>query len=335
MNGEVTDADLIRLAARHGRELTPRILKRWRMEGVLQRPRQVHVEGRRGSSSLYPPETVRQVESILALGERRFDELRFRLWWDGWWVAAERLLSTLETLLEEALAELRSLRAQHGSPEDAAEAVVLELRKSSSRNPILRLIRWQIQGTTYDLEAVVFAMVLLALGETPVWESPNVGLEDPEPDTKQLMFKALGFELANRTMNDDVYALDEIPGTFGWLMRAQVLPLDRLHGVLASAGPPELAQGRADARLIIEGLGTIAEAAEDLLGRGALGLGALTRIARDLPTRCALVALLIAIHRAATPEEQARLEELRQVVEEVGPLAREFLQLRKGGSGVT
>src|SRR5439155_6794105 len=98
----LTERELLEVARQHRYELTPRVLKRWRMEGLIPRPRQIHALGKRGSGSLYPPESVDQLLAVCELRdrERRFDELRFRLWWEGRWVEAEALRRSLLNLID-------------------------------------------------------------------------------------------------------------------------------------------------------------------------------------------------------------------------------------------
>jgi hypothetical protein len=328
----VTEEALLRSAP----GTTARQLKRWRMEGLMPRPIQRHVAGRRGSVSSYPPEAVGQLASLLRLRseERRLDQLRFRLWWQGYWVGEEALRATLVGLAEESISELRRLRDRYGDAYGAADEVIRQLDTSGLRHPLFRLMRYNIKGSSYELEAVVYAIVLLAFGETPVWESPDVGADEADPDTRAVMERALGLVRAVQDRWDKVGPLVEepvdVPGLFERLLTAGALPITNLPDVPKKASMEELDAARDFGRIVVEDLGTIATALERLVGRGAFGLGVFAVMERSEadPSRLALFVLfMVLVTRAFTPEERQNAQDVREALAEVAPKAREVIAL--------
>jgi hypothetical protein len=330
---EVTEDELLRSAP----GTSARQLKRWRMEGLMPRPIQRHVAGRRGSVSSYPPQAVGQLASLLRLRsqERRLDELRFRLWWQGYWVEEAALRATLVGLAEKSISELQGLRDRYGDAYGAADEVIRQLDASGLRHPFLRLIRYNIKGSSYDFQAVVYAIVLLAFGETPVWESPDVGADEADPDTRAAMERALGLVRAVQDRLDEVGPLVEepvdVPGLFDRLLTAKVLPITTLSDVPKTASMEELNEARDFSRTIVQDLGAIATALERLVGRGAFGLGVFAVIERsesDASMLSLIILFIVRVTRALTPEERQNAWDVREALAEVAPKAREVIALK-------
>jgi hypothetical protein len=307
------------------------------MEGLMPRPIQRHVAGRRGSVSSYPPEAVGQLASLLRLRseERRLDELRFRLWWQGYWVEEAALRATLVGLAEKSISELRDLRDRFGDAYGAADEVIRQLDASGLRHPFLRLMRYNIKGPSYDLEAVVYAIVLLAFGETPAWESPDVGADEADPDIRAVMEQALGLVRAVHDRWNEVGPLLEepvdVPGLFDRLLTAKVLPITTLSDVPKTASMEELNEARDFSRTIVQDLGAIATALERLVGRGAFGLGVFAVIERsesDASMLSLIILFIVRVTRALTPEERQNAWDVREALAEVAPKAREVIALK-------
>src|SRR2546423_125292 len=108
----LTPKALLEAARLEGYRVSNDQRKRWAREGLLPHPVQDHVRGIRGSESRYPPGTLEQLVAVARLhrSERRFDELRLDLWWEGYWVEPDRLRASLAGLLDDAVAEFREIR---------------------------------------------------------------------------------------------------------------------------------------------------------------------------------------------------------------------------------
>src|SRR4051794_9150188 len=119
---EVDSADLIDHARRAGFAVDRRHLKTLRREGVLQHGRQVHSRGVEGSQTRYPAAAKDQLLLVLRLREheRRFDSLRFLVWWHGGWVDPQLLRASIGRRLEYAgLRDVRRLVERYPDPIDA------------------------------------------------------------------------------------------------------------------------------------------------------------------------------------------------------------------------
>jgi hypothetical protein len=319
-------------------EVSPRQLKRWRMEGIFPRPEQIHVEGRRGSASRYPSFAVEQLTAIQAIreNEHRFDEIRFALWWQGSWVEGTALRTTLSALVGEALSPLEELRERYGDPYGVADEVITQMRGSALRNPFVRLMRWNIKGTTYDLETGVYALVLLAFGEEPVWDATDVGSDEEDTSPRLVMERAMGLVRAVHESRSDLGPLSDdppdAPGFFERLLAAGTLPLANLAEVPGSASLADLNDSRDIARVFVEELGPVAEALEIVIGRDAFGLGVfavVSRLGTDSALHALLVSWLVLASRAWTDEERGTLAALRDALHDVAPKAREVIALKR------
>jgi hypothetical protein len=76
---------LLSVAAEAGFVLTKRQLARWHRAGLLPKPKQEGLGRHKGSQSLYPEGTAKQLLAICELmkKERRLEHLSWQLWWQG------------------------------------------------------------------------------------------------------------------------------------------------------------------------------------------------------------------------------------------------------------
>ena len=342
MSRDVSEADLLLAAQKLGCSYDSRDLKRFRQEqGVLQRSAQAHETGVRGSVSYYPPEALGQIKAI-CLGRKqhyyRYDELRFHLWWDGHWVDPAMLRETQERLLSEQLAVLSDWKEQYGSIDNVADAAAKEVSNLQGRNPLLRILRWQIGHERADLETFAYNIVLLAYGKDPVWESVDVGADEIESTGAEVMHRAMystrGRGPKNTTTGQsfaDLSSPEELPKTIGMMRSLGILPLGNLKGILATATSTQLELARDDARVFTEDLRIVSEAAEVLFGRGAFGLG-MFRAFRVPPTalglRVSMVPMMVAF-RSGPPELSENLDVVKTAVRSIVPRAKKVKEIQK------
>jgi hypothetical protein len=341
-----TEADLIRAAEKVSCELGSRDLKRYKQEGILQRSRQLHELGLQGSISLYPPETIGQIQAI-CVGRRlhyRYDELRFHLWWDGHWVEPGRLRETLRGLLSEQLAVLDTWLEEFGSVEEVAEAAAREAAKAQTRNPLLRLLRASVgaRRDTVGIESLCYNLTLLAYGQQPVWTSPDVGADEDDEDVLDPVARAVfttDTPGGRKTPPGDLRFFleperkDSLPATFRELIKLRILPFENLPRLLEAASAEELEAARDDVRAFSEDLSSIVEAGELVFGRGAFGLGALRAFrvkSSGLGLRVSLLPMMVAI-RGGSPEMSNNLDTVKAAIRQASPKARRFLKLMRSG----
>jgi hypothetical protein len=278
LDGELTRDQLLEAAARAGYRLQPSTLKSWARQGLLPRPEQRHTTGEAGSKSVYPPGTLRQLLAVCELhkSERRIRELRFDVWWEGFWVDPDALRQSLARLLDDPLEEIREIRRRYPDPHDAALALIEQAQAGTGRSPVARLLRHRLGGDE-DLLTATVAVLVVAFDGKPNWESREVGLEPPfvDPDPRDLVVKLLGFDRAALDLLDVSEPwLSEQPDVAVDLARLRavgLLELEHPSSAVLEASQAELERALIDAKGLSL-LSPFAAALEIRHGRDAGGL---------------------------------------------------------------
>jgi hypothetical protein len=209
--------------------------------------------------------------------ERRIKELRFDVWWEGFWVDPAALKESLERLLDDPLEDVREIRRRYPDPHDAALALIEQAQAGTGRSPVARLLRHRL-GSDEDLLTATVAVLVVAFDGKPDWESREVGLDPPFVDAhpRDLVVKLLGFDRA---------ALDLLDVSEPWLSEQRDVTVDlaRLRAVgllelehpsvaVLEASQGELERARIDAKRLSL-LSPFGEALEIRHRRDAGGLG--------------------------------------------------------------
>jgi hypothetical protein len=278
MEDWLTEETLLAGAAEAGAAVSHHRLKRWRIHGLIPRPKQLHVKGCRGSVSVYPPETLRQVIEVYRLHqkERRLDELRLRVWRGGFDVPTDKIRSFIREVLDRLKREAQRWGAQHPDTFDAAETLAMSLA-STSRAPFLRSIRRRLRRNDADVFTVLLIVCQITLGDTPEWEAIDVGTENVEPAPQDILFRALGLEKAATQGIGKAGPLipegsKSLPLVFATMQEAGVANFTRLLHVIDTATDAELVQARDLGKLLTEDLVVWIEALQIIYGQGAFGL---------------------------------------------------------------
>jgi hypothetical protein len=216
----------------------------------------------------------------------RLGELRFQLWWEGYDIDECWIRATVETLIDEQIAEVRRLQAEHPDPFDAADALVVRARTEGlGRSSFFRLLRYRLGGNDEYVWSVVHTLFLLAFGGEPQWDPEFPDPAGDEPSPRELVERAFAIP---RAMKDPIYAaapwLSDKPDVAALLLRlrdAGVFDLKNPGELASRATDAELEQARHDAVLLCDSLTDIAEAAEAVFGRDIAGLGILAAMRRD------------------------------------------------------
>jgi hypothetical protein len=273
----ISEAELLARVKREGCKVTPRQLKRYRLAGLLHRPAQVHVPGKRGSQSSYPTAALPQLRAICRLRERerRLDELGFWLWWEGHWVDGATITRILSDLCSSQFRDLRRFAAEHADSIEAGEA--LAAQATSSKSPVTRALRRRIGRNEDDFESALVALFALSLGETPIWKSPDVGLDDEETEAsvEQTLERATGLDRATTDSPGGIGPLldspPHLPTVFGELQGH--LSQKAIDSLISSITAAELERARLDAKVIAEDVPDFVAALESQFGRNVMGLG--------------------------------------------------------------
>jgi hypothetical protein len=329
MQEPLTAAQLLAaLNAGRARPLTPSALKRLGREGLVQRPVQTHPRGQRGSASHYPIGTLTQLRGVLQLRERerRFPQLRVQVWWEGLWVEPQALRDSFRSLLDPASADARRLLAGFSDAVEAAPTLARDMTAGGGGGLLLR----RLGGDEQDLVSVVTLLLQLCVGEEPIWEATDVGLEHPEPSPTQLFERAAGVAAArrDRVSGQGPLLTGELdtPGHLRQLREAGMFEIEDLPRLLVQASDEQLSRARADAHLV-EQLAEVAAAAEFTHGRDVAGLASLRLLADGrAATRAFLVRSCLAMKGLFEAEP---LAELRAAAAAACGPARVVLLLRR------
>jgi hypothetical protein len=261
--------------------VTPDVFKAFREHGLVPRP------AGRGPTALYPPGTLRQLIAVARLheNERRYDDLRLEVWWDGYWVEPERLRRTLAKILDDGVADLRAIRRQYPDPFDAAEAALHDTTSAAQpRSPVIRLMLSRMRRDETDLQTALHTLLVFAFGGEPEWETLDVDLEDPEPSPLELLTKMVGFaRLVTDPVNRGEPLLTEIPdlrSELEDLRSAGILDIERPGRVMLGISDVDLEIARLRTRGFWDVLADAAQLIEYQHGRDTGGLGVLTVVRR-------------------------------------------------------
>lgn len=148
----------------HGKSVTPRQLESWRQADLLPRPEREYLGKGRGTRSLYPPETVEQLQTLLKLRETTDDThaLRTFLWVLGYPVPPERVRESMCALWERTYATILAGVVERGDPAEHADAVI---QGEMSRRRSLLNSRSARRGLSKAEQTVVVTQLLtLVLG---------------------------------------------------------------------------------------------------------------------------------------------------------------------------
>lgn len=114
---------LLTLAQAHGYAVSAQQLARWHRAGLLPRPRQLAQGKARGTQTLYPAGTGKQLLRLCELhtNERRLSYLAWQLWWDSYPVDIDLIRSMLHATTLRLTEQVRSFIALQASEQQAGE----------------------------------------------------------------------------------------------------------------------------------------------------------------------------------------------------------------------
>jgi len=293
MDEKIDEHTLLRRAAEAGALVTADQLKRWRRAGLIQRPRQEHARGRRGSRSWYPPETVAQLVAVAGLHAtmHRLNDLVVAVWWAGHWVQR---------------GARPAFRPVRGGGRDRA-------RHEPARSLAgARADATALAGWARRLRELLWLFCVLGLGGEHEWEPDEEDADGDAPALETLLEQAAGLDRAKREglagnepwLPDGVRARDAVLE----LRDAGAFELEDFARPVRDATDAQLDQAREDARLFSEPLATIGQVIESLVGQDVAGIGSLAALAvQDASDRAGMIRTMLVLRRAAGDEAFARI----------------------------
>jgi hypothetical protein len=308
--GGETNDNLIQAAAAGGYTITKRQLAEWHRAGLLPEPQQVHGE-RVGSTSLYPVGTAAQLLQVCTLRtqSRRNADVAWGLWWAGYDVPERWVKEPLERVAatwREEMQALRELVGQTAPPTDKEQGfdelpeAFLEFldRVGSARIPrrVVTQARKRLGRDNFPTFVRILVEVLTGTF-TGYAVDAETGTTDEE---RELVEVGLGV-VRGRT--------DRVAEAGPWLTHDVDVALRELSRFLQEYPPgsglesvtlAELARTRDEVKLFLALLTGWSALAEQMFGRGAFGLAALSAMAADEhPQDLAMWVLLWRTLRAA------------------------------------
>jgi hypothetical protein len=335
----LTDSELLAHAARAGVHASRHQIERWRKHGLLPRSVQHHVPGRRGSLSLCPPESVSCLVALCRLHqkERRLDELRFLLWWEGYAVDRKKLRGYIVRTVQRATeaihtalaAARRDAAAKEREPEAltlaVAEQIARALSSGNSRSPLVRFVRRNLRRDRADLHSALVALLQTILGSAPAFGSD--GLDDAPLEST--VFRAAGLEDAARPGPGGTPPLvpegaDSIPGVFKKMTVWDVFNVAGWPRIVETASDDDLDRARDLAHLFAEEFPALLDAYGLLFGKNFMGLG-MIRYLRGIP-RPLLLPLFLILQRHVGAKA---FDPIRSAVRTRRPQAEAFIAIVK------
>jgi hypothetical protein len=247
------------------------------------------------------------------------------------------LKQSLGGLLDAPLAPLRAHLERHGDPHEAALALIEEPGQSphASRSPLVRLLRARLSRDDAKLQTFAVVLLTMLFGGEPIWQTPDVGLEDSESDPDEVVYAALGFSRAATDLLDaDEPLFVERPDVAAVLQQLKargVLSLDPSRRV-ASTSDEDLECALQHARTLVDALGALGGTAELRHGRDAGGLGVLSAMQRTDRRYLRALCVWVAVCSGDLFAMEIARENLK-VLRERGPMLRAQLELAEAFPG--
>ncbi len=285
-SGYETREDLISFARANGYKVEDS-LARWHRLGLLPQPTQRSKGKGRGTDSLYPAGTHRQLMALLRIhvdgGEKRLAHVAWRLWWEGYEIPMESVRRFL----------LKAARSLEETPVPRWSEKLLTLaEKARIREPLGR-IRRHTQG---DFPTLVRVVLVVARGTF-------TGFEDDEQ--RQIVDRSLGVpeqEALVRSSGETAVPHDAA-ATLALIARA--VSNKGLSRMATDSADDELLAARDELRELFELMGTFGEAAAWSFGRKAYPYTLFRRAIQALGPRMqgAILLLHVSLRRDAAVKD--------------------------------
>lgn len=276
-------AELLSAVAARGYAVSARQAKRLREEGLLRCMRQDYQAGVRGSRSLYLASEIDQLELVMRVGaqERRFDERRVLVAWQGGWVEPTALRASLAKVLDAVSVQVKAITRDSEDPGHAAELLTAGVRKDRSL-ATTRLMRARLKGNSRALQRVMYAFALLAVGGEVAWSE-----NDPNSTEEPLARIVERATAVDRARSEPVFrdkslapSAPPVQVTFDELRTAGLFDIENLARSIQEAGDEALQQALKDAHTLAD-MALPAEAVEASSGEDAGGLGSVRALVAD------------------------------------------------------
>lgn len=276
---------MIAAASAAGATVTKAQLARAHRAGLLPRPTQQPLGYGRGTRSVYPEHSVTQLLRLCELKHqrRKFRDLGWMLWWDGFDVAPELLRGTLVEVARQWAKEWAQMRGADGEFTESVEDFLDDAGTSALPSRTLRWVRRR--AGSEDFPTVLDALMRLIAGR------------DVSDGAATDVVHALGLDLAQT---------EALPDTEPWLdgdplegIRAAGILMDpaAICATAASISIEDLRLATDRARGLLDVFQLLGEVLGSTLGRWSLGFGLVGAIGRDArPDASGQAILVLFVH---------------------------------------
>jgi hypothetical protein len=328
-----TREELLGFAKAHGYDnVTDHKLARWRRAGLLPRPKQRSLGRGRGTQTIYPSGTGRQ---LLRLCEIHFDDeekrliyVGWRLWWEGF--DDDSLLKPVRAFLSRAANRLKKELDYLRDPDTGAVSDVKwnEVVEASSEARFDKPVRRMRKRVGPDLMPTLMSIMLqVPLG---LYETFQVGaVEGIEDDSdSRVVERAFGLDRGPSVQRSENWTqpAKDLEITLG--KASQLYRGHSWREVAAEAKKEDLWASRDQVRLVLTWLRLIGALAEEMPRSEAAAFREMSKDLSDLkPPDQALLVLSWAMWRLWGPPGTREMmdshhEELQQAIDQIGGLGR-------------
>lgn len=328
--------DLLELVRGRGYPVTESQLARWHRAGLIPRPEQRSLGRGRGTQTVYPPSTRKQLLRLCEIhfgdGVKRLPHVGWQLWWEDHGVSFDLIRSFLDRIAISVDKELKNLLdlGTKAISDEKWEELVEGSRTARLDKPVRGMRRRVGRDRMPTLMSIMIAV------HTGLYEAFQIGaiegLEDdegnPQDDSDaQIVVEGFGFDRgskvgqpteASRVVGDE---LEITLGEGGKLFREH-----SLSEVVDAATEQELLRSRDHIRLILQATQQLGVFAKELPRSEAAAFLDLSREMSDTgPTEQALLVLAWTMWSLWGPPDtreiqDAHHEELQQAMDTIQEL---------------
>jgi hypothetical protein len=312
-----TSEELLAFSKAHSYAVTATQLARWHREGLLPYPEWRSLGKGRGTQTVYPPGSGKQLLALCAIHaqERRLDYVAWHLWWADYDIPLKRIRVFLGRMMKQWDDYVRDLvDSETGELSEAAWKLVDNAAEGRLEKPLSKA-RKRVGKKRFD----TFMRLAFEAASGTFGGFSNEPEEDSKDEEGSILEQGLGLERARIDHAGDVepWLKENLEATLKEM--SQLLGTKALKRGLTNLTDEQLLEVREQASMWLALLGGYSLMFDKMLGRGAFGLSAVGEAIRDMePPDQAMWLLAWAISRYEGPER------LREGIEALGKPTQEM-----------
>ncbi len=320
-----TSEELLNLANAHGYDVTEHKLTRWRQAGLLRRPKQQSLGKGRGTQTVYPPGTGKQLLALCEIHaeERRLLYVAWRLWWAGYEVSFELIRQFLGRFADKSDRDMRDLKdSETGETSESALELLEQSPKARYGSKPLRRARKRVGSERFGtFMSMLFGVASGGFGG--FYEDPT---GDPKEDEWRILQRGFGLDRGSVYREEETGAkpADELEAT---LRQASSLFGEHSFGeALRIATDEDLLESRDRSRSMMIGMELIGALARQEPGSEAAKFSAMGDAVQEIGSQDeAVLVLYMLVWRSWGPlEMREKMDSYHGGVQEIVSRLREL-----------